>query len=85
VQINRYDRGDYVLPHRDDCQQTIFMLTSSERDGLVVEAAAGLFVRVLDSAGQSVTHPPEAWHWVEPVLDTVRYTLVTIWDDGRRA
>ncbi|MFF2652674.1 hypothetical protein [Streptomyces sp. NPDC058045] len=77
-QINRYDRGDYILPHRDKLQQGLYMLTTSGVDGLVAQAADGHMTFVDDRAGSLVQHDPAAWHWVDPVQDQVRYTLVTI-------
>jgi len=78
VQLNRYEVGDYVLPHRDSLQQGLYVLTTSEQDALVAQNADGQMVRLSDSAGTFVTHDPLAWHWVDPVVDHVRYTLVTI-------
>jgi hypothetical protein len=78
VQINRYDVGDYVLPHRDTMQQGLYMLTSSERNSLVVQDAAGRPVRIPDRAGTFITFDPNAWHWVDPVVDHERFTMVTI-------
>lgn len=78
VQINRYDRGDYVLPHRDKVQQGLYMLTSSTRDGLVAQDNDGRMNFVDDQAGALVLHDPLAWHWVDPVHEGPRYTLVTI-------
>ncbi|MGY2007121.1 hypothetical protein ACW9HC_09065 [Nocardia gipuzkoensis] len=78
VQINRYDPGDYVLPHRDRLQQGLYVLTTSNVDSLVVQDAAGRPVRLPDRAGNYITHDPAAWHWVDPVVDTLRYTIVTI-------
>ncbi len=78
VQINRYDPGDYVLPHRDEFQQGLYMLTTSEWNALIVQNAHGHAVRVPDRAGTYLTHDPRAWHWVDPVVDDTRYTIVTI-------
>lgn len=78
VQINRYDPGDYVLPHRDRLQQGLYVLTTSDVDSLVVQNASGHAVRIPDRAGTHITHDPAAWHWVDPVIDEVRYTIVTI-------
>ena len=77
-QLNRYRRGDYVLPHRDTCPQGILSLTASERDGLNIEAEPGHVQRMSDRPGRLVIHAPQAWHWVDPVSSPVRYTLVTI-------
>ncbi|MFB7255369.1 2OG-Fe(II) oxygenase [Streptomyces nojiriensis] len=78
VQINRYDRGDYVLPHRDKVQQGLYMLTSSTRDGLVAQGGDGRMNFVGDQAGTLVLHDASAWHWVDPVHEGPRYSLVTI-------
>jgi hypothetical protein len=77
-QLNRYQAGDYVLPHRDRCHQSIHILTRSPADGLTVEATDGTLRRVLDEPGLTIVHAPEVWHWVDPVLHGPRYTLVTI-------
>lgn len=77
-QINRYDLGDYILPHRDQLQQGLYMLTDSAVDGLVVQSGSGQVTFVPDTAGALIEHDPAAWHWVDPVRDHVRYTLVTI-------
>ena len=76
-QINRYRSGDFVLPHRDDFPQGLYMLTGSPHDGLVAQSSTG-FERLLDSTGTGVFVDPRAWHWVDPVADSPRYSLVTI-------
>jgi len=78
VQVNRYDRGDYVLPHRDALRQGLYMLTTSRADGLNAQHDAGTTVFVPDRAGAYVEHDPRAWHWVDPVAAEERFTLVTI-------
>lgn len=78
VQLCRYERGDYVLPHRDAHAQGIYVLTTSHADGLVIENEGGGFTRLVDRAGTMVIHDPRALHWVDPVKDGVRYSLVTI-------
>lgn len=78
VQVNRYDRGDYVLPHRDSLRQGLYMLTDSEPDGLNAQHDPETVVFVPDRAGTFVEHDPGAWHWVDPVVSEERFTLVTI-------
>jgi hypothetical protein len=78
VQVNRYDRGDYVLPHRDSLQQGLYMLTTTGQDGLNAQHDRTTMVFVPDRAGTFVGHDPHAWHWVDPVAAEERYTLVTI-------
>jgi hypothetical protein len=77
AQIIRYDKGDYVLPHRDSLQQGLYILTDSAYDGLIVQSG-DKFVRISDEAGTMIIHDENAWHWVDPVIETVRYTLLTI-------
>src|SRR5262249_54027729 len=57
-QIQRYDRGDYVLPHRDSLRQAIFVLTTSSRDGLVVQASCDHLTRIADVAGSMILADP---------------------------
>ncbi|MEE2036830.1 hypothetical protein Q8791_06295 [Nocardiopsis sp. CT-R113] len=78
VQVNRYDRGDYVLPHRDSLRQGLYMLTTSDKDGLNAQHDEATVVFVPDRAGTFVEHDPRAWHWVDPVAGEERFTLVTI-------
>ncbi|CAA9537598.1 MAG: hypothetical protein AVDCRST_MAG85-4275 [uncultured Solirubrobacteraceae bacterium] len=78
VQLIRYGTGDFVLPHRDEVAQGVIPLTTSRRDGLVVEATEATFVKVPDVAGTLLLCDPRAWHWVDPVQDGPRFSLVTI-------
>lgn len=77
-QINRYDKGDYVLPHRDSTQQGLYLLTNSESDGIYVQSSDNDILYVRDQAGSQIVHDPAAWHWVNPVVKAGRFTLVTI-------
>ena len=72
--LQRYRAGDYVLPHRDFVAQSLYVLTSSDRDGLVIEGDKRLR-RIPDRSGTLVVIQPGVWHWVDPVLDPVRYTV----------
>ncbi len=72
--LQRYRAGDYVLPHRDFVAQSLYVLTSSDRDGLIIEGDERL-QRIPDRAGTLIVIQPGVWHWVDPVLDPVRYTL----------
>jgi hypothetical protein len=77
ISINRYDRGDYILPHRDSGPIGLFMLTTSAHDGLTLNDENGRFVTVNDKAGRCVVMKTTTWHWVNPIQDKVRYTVVT--------
>lgn len=72
--LQRYRGGDYVLPHRDYVAQSIYVLTDSDRDGLIIEGEERL-LRTPDRSGTLIVIEPGVWHWVDPVLDPVRYTL----------
>lgn len=76
-QINRYERGDHVLPHRDSLQQGLMMLTDGRGDGLCLQSGQDV-VRVQDRAGRIVLCDKDAWHWVDPVRNAPRFTLVII-------
>ncbi len=72
--LQRYSGGDYVLPHRDFVAQSLYVLTSSDRDGLMIDGDERLR-RIPDRSGTLIVIQPGVWHWVDPVLDPVRYTL----------
>lgn len=63
----RYRPGDFLLPHRDDLACSLFAVTSSDVDGLVMQTVDDSFVLITDRAGRHVHLPPGAWHWVDPV------------------
>ena len=74
-QIQRYTHGDYLLPHCDYIPQSIVMLTDSETDSLIAQDEQGKIIRIKDSSGTLILIDPCAFHWVDPVLDSVRYTM----------
>jgi len=76
IQIQRYDPGDFILPHKDNyvSQLRLFNLTSSQVDGLCIESG-DTFIHILDHAGQEIIFDPLAWHWINPVKEQ-RYSLV---------
>lgn len=76
-QVNLYLEGDHVLPHRDHFPQGLYLLTNSRDDGLTVQSGDG-FMRVEDVAGTAIHADPRAWHWVDPVVQAPRLSLVTI-------
>lgn len=78
IQIQKYEPGDYIAPHRDsyDIQKLhLLTLTSSEVDGLVCEDMQGGLVKVFDKAGQYIDFPYDAVHYVSPVKHE-RYSMV---------
>ena len=78
IQIQRYDAGDYISPHRDAYivrKIHLITLTDSEVDGLVCEDQNHNLVKVFDKAGQYIDFPYDSVHWVCPVKYQ-RYSLV---------
>ena len=77
IQIQKYEPGDYIVPHRDSYRVRklhLITLTSSDYDGLVCENDKEL-VFIPDQAGQYVDFPYDAAHYVSPVRE-LRYSLV---------
>jgi len=78
IQIQRYDVGDYIVPHRDAYfvkKLHLVSLTTSNCDGLVCETSDHDLVHVPDIAGQYIDFPYDAIHFVPPVKQR-RYSLV---------
>lgn len=79
IQIQRYEIGDWICPHVDNYDITklhLITLTTSFADGLVTENENHQLVRIPDEAGSYLNFPYNAWHWVSPVIDHTRYSLV---------
>ena len=77
IRIYRYDEGDYMQPRRSDEATGIYMLTSSQVDGVTVSDADGGFIKFRDTAGMQIIAEPHTWRWVDPVRDPARFTLIT--------
>ena len=78
IQIQKYDIGDYIIPHRDAYSITklhLVTLTTSTIDGLVCETVDHDLIKIYDNAGQYIDFPYESYHWVDPVANT-RYSMV---------
>jgi hypothetical protein len=77
IQIQKYEIGDYILPHKDTypCFGLV-MLSTSSIDGLVVQQRNGSYKFFKDEAGKFIDVPKFCWHWVNPVQEKTRYTAV---------
>ena len=77
IQIQKYEIGEYILPHKDryPCFGLV-MLSTSSKDGLVVQQRDGTYKFYPDKAGTHIDVPKYSWHWVNPVQEKTRYTAV---------
>lgn len=77
IQIQKYEIGDYILPHKDPypCFGLV-MLSTSDKDGLMVQQKDETYKFIPDKAGTFVQIPRFTWHWVNPVREKTRYTAV---------
>lgn len=78
IQIQKYDIGDYIVPHRDAYfikKLHLISLTDSKCDGLICEEDNTLQY-IPDVAGQYLDFKYDAIHYVSPVRDHTRYSLV---------
>lgn len=77
LQIQKYEIGDYILPHKDCYPQfALVHLSTSSLDGLTIEDHDGIFKFLPDKIGNVVQIPKYRWHWVNPVREKTRYTAV---------
>jgi Rps23 Pro-64 3,4-dihydroxylase Tpa1-like proline 4-hydroxylase len=77
LQIQMYEAGDYIVPHRDNYtvkKLHLVTLTTSDCDALIMQRGDNL-IRFPDVAGQKVEENFNDFHWVDPVRD-LRFTLV---------
>jgi len=77
IQIQKYEVGDYILPHKD-CYPCfgLLTLTTSDVDGIVIEQRDGKYKFFPDVTGNMLDVPKFRWHWVNPVREKTRYTAV---------
>jgi hypothetical protein len=78
IQIQKYDIGDYIVPHRDAYRIRklhLVTLTSSTLDGLVCETLNKELIFIPDKAGQYIDFPYSSAHYVSPVRE-LRYSIV---------
>lgn len=78
IQVQKYEPGDYIAPHRDSYsirKLHLITLTTSETDGLVCEDTNHDLIKIFDLAGQYIDFPYDSAHYVSPVKD-LRYSLV---------
>lgn len=79
IQIQKYDIGDYIVPHRDAYyvkKLHLVTLTDSQSDGLVCANNQNELIFYPDVAGQYIDFPYDAIHFVPPVKDKTRYSIV---------
>jgi hypothetical protein len=79
IQIQRYQIGDYIIPHQDKYHvQRLHLVTLCDSliDGVTIEDDDHVLYRVNDVAGQKIESPMYSWHWVNPIADKTRYSLV---------
>jgi hypothetical protein len=77
MQIQKYEVGDYILPHRDSYPHfNLICLSNSDIDGLILEDINGNFNFHPDKVGNKINIPRYKWHWVGPVREKTRYTAV---------
>jgi hypothetical protein len=77
LQIQKYEIGDYILPHKDTYPCFgLLNLSTSNIDGIVVEQRDGTYKFLSDITGNLIDVPKFRWHWVNPVREKTRYTAV---------
>lgn len=77
IQIQKYEIGDYILPHKDSYPCFgLLTLSTSNLDGIVVEQRDGKYKFFPDVTGNLIDVPKFRWHWVNPVREKTRYTAV---------
>jgi len=77
IQIQKYEVGDYILPHKDCYPHFgLVMLSTSSIDGVTVEQRDNTYITHPDVTGTIIDIPKYRYHWVSPVREKTRYTAV---------
>lgn len=83
--IQKYEKGEYLKPHIDNYNVHFLMiLTDSEIDGITIEDKENSTITFhQDEIGKIFRIYRNTLHWVNPVRDEVRYTVVVIEESGK--
>jgi hypothetical protein len=78
MQVQKYEIGEYILPHKDRYGFFKLMnLSESSIDGIVIQDLKNNTYNFhRDKYGNINDLPPGAFHWVNPVQEKTRYTVV---------
>ena len=77
LQIQKYEVGDYILPHKDNYPCFgLLVLSTSTLNGITVQQRDDKYKFYPDVAGNLIDVPKFRWHWVNPVREKTRYTAV---------
>lgn len=77
IQVQKYEKGEYILPHRDPYPCFgLLILSTSEKDGIVIQQTDKTYKFFPDKAGTMLDVPKYSWHWVNPVQEKTRYSAV---------
>lgn len=77
LQIQKYEIGDYILPHKDPYANFgLVTLSTSQLDGIVVEGRDKVYKFYPDVTGNFIDVPRYSYHWVNPIREKTRYSAV---------
>lgn len=78
MQIQKYEIGEYILPHKDNYGFFKLMnLSESKVDGIVIQDSENNNYNFFnDKYGQIHNIKAGEYHWVNPVTDKIRFTVV---------
>tara|TARA_R110000796_G_scaffold252174_1_gene385463 strand:- start:1093 stop:1530 length:438 start_codon:yes stop_codon:yes gene_type:complete len=78
MQIQKYELGQYILPHKDNYGYFRLMnLSESLIDGIVIQDSVNKTYNFYnDKYGNIHKIEPGEYHWVNPITDKIRFTVV---------
>jgi hypothetical protein len=80
ISVQKYEVGDYIKPHVDNYQWNCTIILSDDPTNGVVfwNSMENKFKFVEDSYGKLTEIPSNTYHWISPVRNQTRYTVVLL-------
>lgn len=80
ISVQKYEVGDYIKPHVDNYQWNCTIILSDDPSNGVVlwSSIEKKFVFIADSYGKLTEIPSNTYHWISPIRNQTRYTVVLL-------
>lgn len=84
ISVQKYEIGDYISPHVDNYQWNyVLCLSDDPANGVVLwDDEKNKFIFHEDVYGKLLEVPSDTYHWISPIINQIRYTVVFLESNG---
>ena len=84
ISVQKYEIGDYIRPHVDNYQWNyVLCLSDDPANGIVIwNDIENKFIFHEDVYGRILEVPSDTYHWISPIINKTRYTVVLLESTG---